>query len=118
MIRNAQMDALAEAAFEHYLVAHLRRHFAGPLEGCGEASLRALVRRALRRAAAYGVSSRAGLCRYVDLSVALGEGFEDGPEHAWAAEILAGPGTGDARVEELAGEAVRRLADRVLRPEE
>jgi hypothetical protein len=98
VIRSAQLRALRRAAwgsFEDEMWAHLQEYFPVDCELMGEAQTRKVIRHGIERADAHGLTTKGQLCRYVDLSLSLGTGFDQDPQLPWAAEILTGGG-GDA----------------------
>lgn len=91
IIRRQQLEQLTTVAAEHFLAranAHIQRCFPGKLPPeRRDANLREWI----VRGQSYGLQSEWALIRYVDLSIALGEGFEERPEYAGVADILRNP---------------------------
>lgn len=104
-IRNEQFAAFSNAEvrkFEDWIVAHLQQFF--PAECArmgGDVQVRDLVRHGIRRAAVYGVTRKADVCRYVDLMVVLGRDFDVDGRFGWASAILAGAGEANSRISAL-----------------
>ncbi len=88
IIRQEQIEVLAEAAFEQRIVAHLHEFFPGQCGVLSEGELRGLVQEGIRKARAYGFEETAHLCQFVDLMLLLGRDFDVSPRHAWAGQIL------------------------------
>ena len=115
-IRKTQIEALEHVVSEHFvdqMIAHLRRYFPVDYERLGEPSARVAIREGLKHAARYGFRSRGDLCRYIDLTLALGGRFDQDPLLPWAGEILAevaesGP---DQRVQQLDGYLLDWMSD-------
>jgi hypothetical protein len=85
------------AAFEAHVVnlfisrvtAHLKAVWPAECQELGDAGLGEIVRNAIQRGAALGLSTEHDLVRYVDLSFLLAKDFETNPLSAWTRPILA-----------------------------
>jgi hypothetical protein len=75
-----------------------------------EQRLEAFVDRAVERARTHGLTSKREVCLYLNVSMALGESFEEAPGTAWAGEFLKDPGVPvpSERIARLHAEVVRR----------
>ena len=103
LIRDAQLDAIAEAMsedFRRYITGHLRESF--PQWAAGR-DLDRFVRKALQRARAHRIDGGADLGTFVTLCVVLGEEFDT--EREWAARAFA-----DEAVKDPAGRLARVVA--------
>ena len=91
-IRPAQFTALAASRlseFESRMVGHLQTCFPGWSRELGEEKLEEFVRRGIGRAKLHGFRVELDLAYYLHVMQALGETFDEAPEHAWARELLA-----------------------------
>ncbi len=91
VIRKRHTDAFEDpVAYDLIcrLVAHVERTFAGAYAEMGKSAVRRRVRRAVEKAAGYGIRDAFDLCRYVDLAFLLGEGFDTDDARPWTAETL------------------------------
>ncbi len=96
VVRDEQMRALSLPLLEAWLESHVREYFperSGALSPC---ELRAMVRDGIAKAHAYGFKTDSDVCRFVDISVVLGAGFDT--ELPWASSILSDPSFEDAAV--------------------
>jgi len=72
ILRPEQMKALSEPVVREYTkktVAWIRKDFPGELEARGEAGVEALVQKAVRKAAGYGLSSSTGVTGLLSLMI-------------------------------------------------
>ena len=117
IIRRAQLEALAEAALKalsERVFEHALKFFPAAREALGDAGLRREVDDALARARVLGFGSEQDLCKFADLRLAFGRGFEDEP---WAREIL-GARNDPRRMYRLMGAAIAREGEaRGIAPE-
>lgn len=93
-IRPEQLKvfSLAEVQkFEDWMLGHLQRFFHRRCEAIGERELRKTIQDGIQRAAAYGITDRRDVCKYIDLMVVFGHGFDTDPRLSWACDILGGP---------------------------
>ena len=103
-IRPEQMAVFAQnetEKFQDWIVEHLRRFFPEQCEAAGEQGLRRLVLDGIKCAAGYGIKSRRGVCKYIDLMVLLGREFETDQRFPAAANILRQPIPADTRIGSL-----------------
>ncbi|MCY1075733.1 hypothetical protein [Archangium lansingense] len=112
-IREAQMDVLAEARFDHlkqWLLPHLRASFAVEVADKDDDTLRGFIGAGVERARTYGATRAATLCKFVHLWVLFGDGLEALP---WAERVLRDPSLQDpnTRLEVLALVAREHLAE-------
>lgn len=112
VLRNAQLAALGASAqrrFEERLLAHLERFFPHLCAQLGEAGLRQLCQDGIARARTYGLRSERDLCKYINLILVFGPGFDR--EQPWAAEILELNSAPGQRMEKIYAAALERLGD-------
>lgn len=103
-IRPEQMAVFAQnerEKFQDWIVEHLRRFFPEQCEAAGEQEVRRIVLEGIERAAGYGIKSRKGVCKYIDLIVLLGRDFETDQRFPAAANILRQPIPADSRIGSL-----------------
>ena len=111
IIRHQQLDTFAAArrlGFEKRMMAHLMRFFPARCERLGEGRVLDRVRYGMARAATYGISSERDLCKYIDLTFALGREFDTDPRLDWVRPILTDPRTPDpsARIDAVCEAAI------------
>ncbi|MFP2908328.1 hypothetical protein ACLESD_25405 [Pyxidicoccus sp. 3LFB2] len=90
-IRREQLDVLAltrREAFIDRLVVQLRKHWASECAGLEDALLRERIGAAIDRAAKYELRAGVEVARYVNVTMALGPGFDEDPRYPWARAIL------------------------------
>lgn len=109
IIRQEQMRLLdpCRRALREFIAVHLRHFFPEQMEGRDEANILALIVRGEEKAAGYGIEDGPGLCKLLDLMVALGEDFDKKPGYAWFTRLLDDPAAGSP-AERI--DAVARLA--------
>jgi hypothetical protein len=91
-LRTPQLRALRRTAADALLdqaTALVHRHWRARSEALGAAATRQRVKGALRQAWSYGFTTRREALRFVNLTMALGDGFVTDPRYPWAAELLA-----------------------------
>jgi hypothetical protein len=111
IIRREQMKALRRVrwiAFEEEMFVHLTKYFPIDCQLLGSRQIRKVIRHGIERADAHGFRAKGEICRYIDLSLALGSHFDRDPQLPWVAPLL--------RVREAGGPglAMSRLHDRAL----
>ena len=85
-IRNEQMDVLADASFEPWLLDHARCFFAAECAELGPDGTLTFVREMVQRARRYGLRGGPEISSYLDLAFTFGRDFES---DAWAAALVA-----------------------------
>ena len=88
VITPTQMQALARASFESWMVRHLSEFFAEETAMLESEQMRTRISAALEQARWLGFSTETEWCRYIDLTFVLGPNFDRDPSMPWAAEIL------------------------------
>ncbi|MES2163573.1 MAG: hypothetical protein V4476_20640 [Pseudomonadota bacterium] len=94
IIRNEQLETfrlLARKRFEDDMVAHVRTSYPDQYGPWGDAGTRELVRGAVRKGAALGITARGAVAVLIELMVEVGREFELSPERQWAHAVLANP---------------------------
>lgn len=119
-IRKEQAAVFEEANrmdFEDRMVTHIRRFFPGHYEALQEQKTRQLIQFGIERAAAHGIVNQCDVCKFTDLMVAFGPGFEQDPKCAWTEKILNDQSipTPSAKVDKLYDHGVARLESRAAR---
>jgi hypothetical protein len=114
-IRQAQLTAFSRAEvekFENWMVGHLKKFFPRQSHAAGEARLRETIQHGIRRAAAYGITTRRDVSKYIDLALVLGPDFDTGPRSRWASQILTQTAAPAAKMQALLRAAKQRLGNR------
>jgi hypothetical protein len=115
-IRRELQGALERVAIEGFvdrLLDHLQVSFPRHRSVATEEDLRNTIRLGLDRARGYGITYQRGVCRYVELMLMLGSGFDVDPQLPWAARILGDSSEADevSRIDQLHAEASDYLRD-------
>jgi hypothetical protein len=90
-IRPEQIAVFSEAEvrkFEDWTLAHVKRFFPRQYATAGEAEIRRRIRDGIKRAAAYGITSKRDVCKFIDVMIMAGPEFESDSRFPWAKEIL------------------------------
>ncbi len=90
-LRKEHLDAFEAqvvARFITRVVAHAKAVWPAECDELGEAGVVDTVRKAVKRAAALGLSSEYDIVRYVDLDFILAQDFAMNPHARWSATIL------------------------------
>ncbi|MBZ5625994.1 MAG: hypothetical protein LAQ69_45995 [Acidobacteriia bacterium] len=98
IIRNEQMRAFEVPLFEGWVEAHVRQYFPSKCASMQSGELQKRIREGIAKGRRYGFSGDADVCRFVDISIVLGAGFDDDPRLPWARDILNDPAFKDASV--------------------
>jgi hypothetical protein len=110
VIRRAQLDRLADVPRLSWMARMLRGMFPETMATWPDAELRGFVAASSARAKTRGFRAE-GWLAWAALEHALGDGFPDDPEHAWAGELLQDRSLPRSLVlQRLREEAVMRLA--------
>jgi hypothetical protein len=100
-IRKEQWELLAKPEvkkFEDWMHDHVLQFFPAKYSAAGPARIRELIRTGRERAAAYGITVRADVSKYIDLMVVFGRDFDTDPRYPWAGEILNRRSSGSAKM--------------------
>lgn len=100
-VRSAQVATLEQGRYEMYLdkaTDLVAEHWPSALEASGRDGLKARVRRLSDEARGHGFETQEQWLRYVNVALALGDGFSKLP--AFSA-VLLGPRTPGEKIEEL-----------------
>jgi hypothetical protein len=71
--------------------SHVREYFPEECSKLTAAEVRKTIRDGMAKARRHGFSDDADVCRFIDISVVLGAGFDVDPELSWAAALLNDP---------------------------
>jgi hypothetical protein len=98
----AAFEAQVVSLFASRVVSHVKAVWPAECGELGDATVAEIVRAAIQRGAALGLSTELDIVRFVDLAFILAKDFDTNPLAAWARPILAdktaAPG---ARVDKL-----------------
>jgi len=119
VIREAQMEALAAATTDRFARTLVRQLAAsggqapGAAETPGDRDLARLAETCVARSRARGLTSETAIIKYANLTLVLGEAFEEKPQTAWAASYFDDDGVPDPdqRMDRVYEEMVRRLEE-------
>jgi hypothetical protein len=114
VIDERNFEQFERAAFERFLSdmrAHIERCFPEQFLALERETLDELLRHGLARARAHGFSGERDVCKFIDLMLVFGRGFDRDPQFPWASEILVGrwPIDPSARIDRLGEEALAAL---------
>ena len=84
----AAFEAHVVNLFISKVVAHVKAVWAAECAELGDPTVEEIVRAAIQRGAALGLSTEYDLVRYVDLSFILAKDFETNPLAAWTRVVL------------------------------
>jgi hypothetical protein len=93
-IRDAHLDAFAEAAYEAFedgVLRRLRDVFAEKVCDFTDEDIRNRIRACVPRARSYGLTTQYQVMCFVDTTYLLGEDFDFDPRYSWSRELLASP---------------------------
>lgn len=110
VIRNAQMAAMAAAAWETWIRRHIREHFPAFSELLTADEIDLFVRAGTTAAQAYGFSAESDITQFIDLRILMGANFDT--ELPWAAAILASGSSHAVRMQQLVAESETRTFPR------
>ncbi len=119
-IRKEQTAVFGEASrrdFEDRMIVHIRKFFPDHFAALQEVKTRQLVQFGVERAATHGIVNECDVCKFTDLMVAFGPGFEEDPKCPWARKILTDPAkiTPSKRVDMLYDQGLSQLDARAAR---
>ena len=119
-IRKEQTAVFENASridFVNRMVVHIRKFFPDHYAALKEENTRQLIEYGIDRAATHGIVNECDVCKFTDLMIGFGPGFDEDPKCAWAAQIL-----GDAtitnpseKVDKLYDHGLSRLKARAAR---
>ncbi len=111
-IRQEQMSAFRNADienFEEWMLVHLKKFFPKQSHVAGDQRLRDTIRCGIRSSAAYGITAKRDVCKYIDLMVLFGRDFDTDRTYPWAGELLSQPGNPQAKIKALMDSAMLHL---------
>jgi len=91
ILQQEQLDLFARIEMERFesrVIAHLRQYYTERMAGIADPTAREFVRFCVRRAARYGIERERDIVLFIDVSIALGQRFDEQPQHRWALDIL------------------------------
>jgi hypothetical protein len=91
-IRTEQLAVFAEVETKKFvdrMVIHLKKFFPEQCEVMDESQMGETIRYGIKRAAAYGITIKRDVSKYVDVMVVFGRDFDRDPGLPWARTILA-----------------------------
>jgi hypothetical protein len=91
-IRPEQLQVFSRVEvdkFEEWMLAHLQKFFPAQCQTAGQSQLRETIQAGIKRAAAYDMTSKREVCKYIDLMIVFGRDFDKDRRYPWASEILA-----------------------------
>jgi hypothetical protein len=114
IIRPEQMKALRRVrwiSFEEEMLLHLTKYFPLDCQLLGSRQIRKVIRHGIERADSHGFTAKGEICRYIDLSLALGSHFDRDPQLPWVAPLLRISEAGDpsTAMSRLQGRAMEHL---------
>lgn len=115
-IRFEQLDVFSQQErrkFQDWMVAHLTRFFPQRCTALGgESKVRDLIWYGVGRSAAYGITSKRDVCKYVDAMMVLGRDFDTDDRFGWAPRILNQPWPAGDKISALYEAIKDRALDR------
>jgi len=96
--------------FVDRMVVHLKKFFPKQCEAMGEPGLQETIQYGIKRAAAYGITSKRDVYKYVDLMVVFGRNFDSDKRYPWANEVLRSRRDPSARITALHDAARKQLS--------
>ncbi len=114
-IRPPQFAVFSKAEaekFEAWVLVHLKKFFPRQCTATGEPRLQEMVHYGVQRAAAYGITAKRDVCKYIDLMIVLGRDFDTDKRSRWAGQILGNRRHPGARMQALLQAAKVRLKNR------
>lgn len=115
VIRQTQIEEFARIdrnVFEEWMLQHVEKFFPERFRERGANAIRQTIRLGISRAASYGIRSKRDVCRFIDVMVVLGPGFDTDERFSWAQNILTGRANPTARVSALIEATRSRLNGR------
>ena len=86
-IRPAQFAVLWQVEvrkFEKWMLVHLKRFFPAQCTAAGDIRLQEMIQHGIERAAAYGITAKRDVCKYIDLMAVFGSEFDTDSRTRWA----------------------------------
>ena len=111
-IRQEQINVFSQwevEKFRRWMLSHLAKFFPAECRSAGEVRLREIVRNGIERAAAYQITAKRDVCKYIDLMLVFGRDFDTDGRLPWAGKILASRVPSTQRMRDLLTAAQRHL---------
>jgi hypothetical protein len=90
-IRQEQFAVLSQLEVEKFadwVFTHLQRFFPAQCRAAGDVRISEMIEYGIERAAAYNLTSKRDVCKYIDLMVVFGRDFDTDSRLPWAGELL------------------------------
>jgi len=84
----AVFSQLEVQKFEEWMLAHVRQFFPQQSRAAGESRLREMIQYGIQHAAAYDLTIKRDVCKYIDLMIVFGRDFDTDKRFPWAGGIL------------------------------
>lgn len=119
-IRKEQTAVFEETSrrdFKDRMIVHIRKFFPDHFAALQEENTRQLIDYGIERAAIHGIVNECDVCKFTDLMIGFGPGFDEDPKCAWAAQILGDTATSNPseKVDKLYDHGLSRLKARAAR---
>jgi hypothetical protein len=91
VIRAAQKSAFENHRVDEFvsdMLAHVNRCFPARASDLGKEKVYETIRNGIDRARSYGFTASRDVCKYIDLMMVFGPGFDHDPDLPWAESIL------------------------------
>jgi hypothetical protein len=114
-IRQAQLAVFSQVEvrkFEEWMLVHLKKFFPKQCALAGEPGLQEMIQYGIQRAAAYRITAKRDVCKYIDLMIVFGRNFDTDRRHQWAGKILAQRGNSGTKMQTMLRAAKARLGNR------
>jgi hypothetical protein len=114
-MRPAQVQSFSEAEITHFVeetATHLNKFFPEQCKALGDSKLLTAIRYGIKRAAAYQITAKSDVTKYLDLGIVFGADFDRDPKLPWAGEILRSRQSSDERMTTLIKFGSTELHDR------
>lgn len=112
-IRQEQIKIFSQLEvekFEEWMLIHFREFFPAQCRAAHESQLRQIIRSGIEGAAAYQITVRRDVCKYIDLMIVFGRDFDTDKRLPWAGKILASGGSAAQKMRDLLDAAQKHLS--------
>ncbi len=86
--QNAAFQDISLRDFENRMIVHIRKFFPEHFAALQVEKTRQLIQFGTERAAAHGIVNECDVCKFTDLMIAFGPGFEQDSNCPWVTKIL------------------------------
>jgi hypothetical protein len=111
-IREEQLRAFRKVEVQKFVdqaAIHVGKFFPKQCRELGHDKLRELIRDGIQTGSRYGITGKADVLKYIDLTVLFGRDFDVNPELPWAAETLKSENRPNDKIESLMFQARKHL---------